>query len=134
MVLIGPLQVVAVTADWLVVTANEISVTKYISKEWTALILLPTVRAVAGMLVESKVVLNLDISQPRLCDGRQCLGQGSIDSEQRRCYWFHHRKCRLLLQRGSTITPNASIATLALRYSTHLHRRVDNWVSVGDAL
>ena len=54
MVLIGPLQVVAVTADWLVVTANEISVTKYISKEWTALILLPTVRAVAGLLVDDK--------------------------------------------------------------------------------
>ena len=48
-VLIDHLQLVAITADWLVATANEISVTKYISKEWTALILLPTVRAIAGM-------------------------------------------------------------------------------------
>ena len=80
------------------------------------------------------MVLDPNISQPRLCDGRQRLGQGSVDFEQRCCHWFHHRKRRLLLQRGSTITPNASIATLALRYSTHLHRRVDNWVSVGDAL
>lgn len=50
----APLQLVAVTADWLVATANEISVTKYISKEWTALILLPTVRAVAGTRVASQ--------------------------------------------------------------------------------
>jgi len=43
------LQLVAFTADWLVITANEITVNKYISKEWTAFILLPTVRAVAGL-------------------------------------------------------------------------------------
>ena len=35
-------------------TANQISVTKYISKEWTALILLPTVRAIAGMQTTSQ--------------------------------------------------------------------------------
>lgn len=47
--------VVAITADWLVVTANEISVTKYISKEWTALILLPTVRAIADCVTAINV-------------------------------------------------------------------------------
>jgi len=46
-----PLQLVAGTADWLVVTVNGSSVTRYVSKEWTALILLPTVRAIAGMWV-----------------------------------------------------------------------------------
>jgi len=34
-----------------VITANEIAVNQYISKEWMAFILLPTVRAVAGMCV-----------------------------------------------------------------------------------
>ena len=33
------------------VTANEITVNKYVSKEWTGLILLPTVRAIAGTWV-----------------------------------------------------------------------------------
>lgn len=46
---------VAIIADWLVVTANEISVTQYISKEWTALILLPTVRAVADCVTAINV-------------------------------------------------------------------------------
>jgi len=46
---------VAVAADWLVVTANQISVTKYISKEWTALILLPTVRAIADCVTAINV-------------------------------------------------------------------------------
>ena len=45
------MQLVAVTADWLVVTANEITVNKYVSKEWTGLILLPVVRAIAGTWV-----------------------------------------------------------------------------------
>jgi len=46
---------VAGTADWLVVTVNESSVTKYVSKEWTALILLPTVRAVADCVTAVNV-------------------------------------------------------------------------------
>ena len=33
------------------VTANEITVNKYVSKEWTGFILLPTVRAIAGAWV-----------------------------------------------------------------------------------
>jgi len=46
---------VAGTADWLVVTVNESSVTKYVSKEWTALILLPTVRAIADCVTAVNV-------------------------------------------------------------------------------
>jgi len=46
---------VAVTADELVVTANEITVSRYISKEWTALILLPTVRAIADCVTAVNV-------------------------------------------------------------------------------
>jgi Ca2+:H+ antiporter len=50
-VILTGLQLVAVTADWLVVTAGEITVNRYVSKEWTGLILLPTVRAIAGTWV-----------------------------------------------------------------------------------
>jgi len=46
---------VAGTADWLVVTVNESSVTRYVSKEWTALILLPTVRAIADCVTAVNV-------------------------------------------------------------------------------
>ncbi|KAF9647877.1 hypothetical protein BDM02DRAFT_3155964 [Thelephora ganbajun] len=46
---------VAISADWLVATANGISVTKYIGKEWTALILLPTVRAIADCVTAVNV-------------------------------------------------------------------------------
>ena len=49
------------------VTANEISVTKYISKEWTALILLPTVRAIAGGLESSGMRWTILILSPVDC-------------------------------------------------------------------
>ena len=118
------------------VTANEISVTKYISKEWTALILLPTVRAIAGGLessgmrwtililspVDCVTAINVSVKDQLTLSSAVAIGSTIVSGCLSSC--VAGQRCLFLLR----------TATFALCYTAYLHRCVDNWLPVGDAL
>ena len=133
-VLIVSLQLVAVTADWLVVTANAIAVNKYISKEWTGLILLPTVRAIAGKWLrfddlrsviyfpaDCVTAVNLSVKDQLTLSSGVAIGSTVVSGRFLCC--------------GSAVTSSlSSVATFTLRHPRHRYRCVDNGVPVRAAL
>lgn len=75
-------QLVAVTAEFLVGSIDDVTEKGGISKEWVGLILLPIVGNAAG-IIDTSFVRHIIINPSRACDRCHRISEGQVDPQLR---------------------------------------------------